>query len=117
MKSVAAGDGDRILRTPLTRYYAEAGTPPGFWMGSGLGRLGHGELVEGAQVSEAQLALLVGMGHDPITGEPLGRVYQQFASITERIKQRSTPSWDRRLERRKWPQSRRRKPSAAPAVR
>jgi conjugative relaxase-like TrwC/TraI family protein len=88
LKSIAAGDGDRSLSTPLTRYYAEAGTPPGFWMGSGLGRLGHGELVEGAQVSEAQLALLVGMGHDPITGVPLGRAYQQFASITERIKQR-----------------------------
>ena len=68
LKSVAAGDGDRSLSTPLTRYYAEAGTPPGFWMGSGLGRLGHGELVEGAQVSEAQLALLIGMVHDPITG-------------------------------------------------
>lgn len=88
LKSIAAGDGDRSLSTPLTRYYAEAGTPPGFWMGSGLGRLGHGDLVEGGQVSEAQLALLVGMGHDPITGEPLGRAYQQFASITERIKQR-----------------------------
>ncbi len=88
LKSIAAGDGDRSLSTPLTRYYAEAGTPPGFWMGSGLDRLGHGELVKGAQVSEAQLALLVGMGHDPITGEPLGRAYQQFASITQRIKQR-----------------------------
>src|SRR5699024_9032932 len=57
LKSIAAGDGDRSLSTPLTRYYAEAGTPPGFWMGSGLGRLGHGDLVEGGQVSEAQLAL------------------------------------------------------------
>ena len=88
LKSVAAGDGDRSLSTPLTRYYAEAGAPPGFWMGSGLGRLGHGELVEGSQVSEAQLQLLIGMGHDPVTGEPLGRAYQQFASITERVKQR-----------------------------
>ncbi len=88
LKSVAAGDGDRSLSTPLTRYYAEAGAPPGFWMGSGLGRLGHGELGEGAQVSEAQLQLLIGMGHDPITGEPLGRAYQQFASINERVKQR-----------------------------
>jgi hypothetical protein len=88
LKSVAAGDGGRSLSTPLTRYYAEAGTPPGFWMGSGLGRLGHGELVEKAQVSEAQLALLIGTGHDPITGDPLGRAYQQFASIGERIKQR-----------------------------
>ncbi len=88
LKSVAAGDGDRSLSTPLTRYYTDAGTPPGFWMGSGLSRLGHGELVEGAQVSEAQLQLLIGMGHDPITGDPLGRAYQQFASIAERIEQR-----------------------------
>jgi len=88
LRSVAAGDGDRSLSTPLTRYYTEEGTPPGFWIGSGLGRLGHGELVEGAQVSEAQLQLLIGMGHDPITGEPLGRAYQQFASIAERVKQR-----------------------------
>ncbi|WP_294181311.1 MobF family relaxase [uncultured Schumannella sp.] len=88
LKSVAAGDADRSLSTPLTRYYTAAGTPPGFWMGSGLGRLGNGELVEGAQVSEAQLQLLIGMGHDPITGEPLGRAYQQFTSATERVKQR-----------------------------
>ena len=88
LKSVVAGDGDRSLSTPLTRYYTEAGAPPGFWMGSGLGRLGHGELVEGAQVSEAQLQLLIGMGHDPITGDPLGRAYQQFAPIAERVKQR-----------------------------
>lgn len=88
LKSVVAGDGDRSLSTPLTRYYTEAGAPPGFWMGSGLGRLGHGELVEGAQVSEAQLQLLIGMGHDPITGDPLGRAYQRFAPIAERVKQR-----------------------------
>lgn len=27
LRSVAAADGDRSLSTPLTRYYAEAGTP------------------------------------------------------------------------------------------
>lgn len=37
LRSVAAGDGDRSLSTPLTRYYAEEGTPPGRWLGSGLG--------------------------------------------------------------------------------
>ena len=30
LRSVAAGDGDRSLSTPLTRYYEEAGTPPGY---------------------------------------------------------------------------------------
>lgn len=73
LRTVAAGDGDRSLSTPLTRYYAEAGTPPGRWLGSGVPALGHGELAPGAQVSEAQLQLLVGMGRDPITGASLGR--------------------------------------------
>ena len=36
-------DGDRELSTPLTRYYAEAGTPPGQWLGSGVVALGKGE--------------------------------------------------------------------------
>ena len=62
LKSIAAGDGDRSLSTPLTRYYAEAGNPPGFWLGQGLASLGHGELAGGSQVSEAQLQLLIGMG-------------------------------------------------------
>lgn len=29
LRSVAASDGDRSLSTPLTRYYAEQGTPRG----------------------------------------------------------------------------------------
>jgi len=32
LKSVAVGDGDRSLSSPLTRYYVEPGTPPGTWM-------------------------------------------------------------------------------------
>ena len=35
LRSIAAGDGDRDLGTPLTRYYAAHGTPPGRWLGSG----------------------------------------------------------------------------------
>ena len=62
LRTVAAGDGDRSLSTPLTRYYTEEGTPPGFWMGSGLPYLGNGELVGGEHVPEAQLQLLIGMG-------------------------------------------------------
>ncbi|MFX4288293.1 MobF family relaxase [Zafaria sp. Z1313] len=89
LRSVAAGDGDRSLSTPLTRYYAEAGNPPGHWLGSGLSALGSGELYDGAQVSEAQLQLLIGMGHDPITEASLGRAYQQFASVSERIETRT----------------------------
>ena len=90
LRTVAAGDGDRSLSTPLTRYYAEAGTPPGRWIGSGLAGLGGGRIVEGDQVSEAQLQLLVGMGRDPITGDPLGRAYPAYKSVAERIEERTT---------------------------
>ena len=88
LKSVAAGDGDRSLSTPLTRYYAEAGNPPGFWLGAGIAAFGRGSLAEGSPVSETQLQLLVGMGRDPLTGAPLGRAYQQFAPVAERIQER-----------------------------
>jgi conjugative relaxase-like TrwC/TraI family protein len=75
LRSVAAGDGNRQLSTPLTRYYTEAGTPPGRWLGSGLHALGHGEVRQGDVVEEHQLALLLGTGSDPVTGEPLGRAF------------------------------------------
>ncbi len=88
LRTVAAGDGHRSLSTPLTRYYAEAGTPPGRWLGSGVAALGHGELTPGAQVSEAQLQLLVGMGRDPITGVPLGRAYPVYSSTADRVADR-----------------------------
>lgn len=75
LRSVAAGDGNRQLSTPLTRYYTEAGTPPGRWLGSGLHALGNGEIRQGDVVGEQQLALLLGTGSDPVTGEPLGRAF------------------------------------------
>ncbi|MCH6470707.1 relaxase domain-containing protein [Sinomonas sp. 5-5] len=88
LRTVAAADGDRSLSTPLTRYYAEAGTPPGRWLGSGLPALGAGQLRAGDEVSEAQLQLLVGMGRDPLTGEPLGRAYPSYQSVSERVAER-----------------------------
>ena len=88
LRTVAAGDGDRSLSTPLTRYYAEEGTPPGRWLGAGVRGLGGGRIAEGDQVSEAQLQLLVGMGCDPATGEPLGKAYPQYKTTSERIEAR-----------------------------
>ncbi len=85
LRTVAAGDGDRSLSTPLTRYYAEEGSPPGRWLGSGSTALGGGRIAVGDQVSEALLQLLVGMGCDPITGAPLGRAYPEYRSAAERI--------------------------------
>lgn len=88
LSSVAAGDGDRSLSTPLTRYYAEEGTPPGQWIGSGVAALGKGQLAVGDRVSEAQLQLVMGMGRDPITGDPLGLAFPVYKSIPERIEAR-----------------------------
>ena len=80
LRTVAAADGERPLSTPLTRYYAEAGTPPGRWLGSGLSSLADRRISAGSRVSEAQLELLLGMGRDPGTGAPLGRAYPEYAA-------------------------------------
>ena len=89
LRTVAAGDGDRSLSTPLTRYYSAEGTPPGRWMGVGLSALGSGKITTGDEVSEQQLQLLVGMGRDPITGDPLGRAYPTYTSVAQRIEART----------------------------
>nr|WP_253182574.1 MobF family relaxase [Jiangella alba] len=86
-RTIAAADGDRSLSTPLTRYYAESGTPPGWWLGSGLASLG-GPLAVGDRVSEPQLQLLVGMGRHPLTGEPLGRGLPAFRGVADRVRER-----------------------------
>src|SRR5690625_7857340 len=88
LRTVAAADGDRPLSTPLTRYYAEAGTPPGQWLGSGVASLGTGRLAVDDRVSEAQLQLLMGMGRDPLTGDPLGLAFPAYKSPAERVEAR-----------------------------
>ena len=100
LRTVAAADGERPLSTPLTRYYAEAGTPPGRWLGSGLPTLANGRIGARSRVSEAQLELLLGMGRDPGTGAPLGRAYPEYAeseaSPDQRVADASPPSRCRR---------------------
>ena len=74
LRSVARGDGAATTSSPLTRYYAESGTPPGRWLGTGLAGLNGGlGLAAGSEISEAMLFNLLGILTDPITGEPLGR--------------------------------------------
>lgn len=89
LRTVASGDGDRDLSTPLTRYYAEKGSPPGRWMGAAVAALGDGAIIVGDQVTETQLQLLVGMGRDPVTGDALGRAYPNFLTPNERIQKRT----------------------------
>ncbi|WP_407343381.1 MobF family relaxase [Pengzhenrongella phosphoraccumulans] len=85
LRSVVTGDGDRSLATPLTRYYAETGTPPGMWMGSGVGEFGEGQLAPGDVVTARQLENLLGGGRDPLTGEPLGRAFATYEPLRDRI--------------------------------
>jgi len=74
MESVAAADGVRRQSMSLTDYYAESGTPPGVFLGAGLGALDDGRGVEkGSPVSEEHLFNLLGMCADPVTGKALGR--------------------------------------------
>jgi conjugative relaxase-like TrwC/TraI family protein len=78
LRTVVAGDGNRSLSTPLTRYYGASGTPPGRWMGDGLRGIGAGGISIGEKVTESQLQLLIGQGRDPVSGEPLGRAYPVY---------------------------------------
>ncbi|MFD6094113.1 MobF family relaxase [Oerskovia sp. NPDC060338] len=88
LKSVAAGDGDRSMGTPLTRYYTESGCPPGTWLGTGLSSLDTGQgpaLADGDTVTEEQLARLLGEGMHPLTGAKLGSPYPQLRPPREQI--------------------------------
>ncbi|MCL1899437.1 MAG: relaxase domain-containing protein, partial [Promicromonosporaceae bacterium] len=89
LASVVAGDGDRSLSTPLTRYYAEVGCPPGRWLGSGIDSLQLDTLAVGDVVTEAQLQALIGQGCNPVTGEDLGRPLLHHSSVQERVRARA----------------------------
>src|SRR3954447_10442289 len=79
MNSVARGDGAVAASSPVTRYYAESGTPPGRFLGAGLAGLDAGRGVPvGTVVSEEALWRMLGMMADPVTGEPLGRRPQHW---------------------------------------
>jgi len=73
MSSVARMD-EATRASGLTAYYAAKGTPPGRFLGKGLGGLDNRRgVAPGAEVSEDHLWRLIGMLQDPITGEALGR--------------------------------------------
>src|SRR5258708_3453492 len=73
MESVAGGDGAAEGTSPLTRYYAESGTPPGIFLGSGLCDLNGGRGVEsGSEVTEDHLRNMLAACADPVSGEPIG---------------------------------------------
>lgn len=65
MSSVARGDGAGPASSPLTRYYAESGTPPGRFLGAGLAGLAGGQgVAAGSMVTEEHLFRMLGMLQD-----------------------------------------------------
>ncbi|MFE5291413.1 MobF family relaxase [Isoptericola sp. NPDC056618] len=84
LRSVVQSDGDAAQATAFTRYFAEAGTPPGVWMGKGVAYFGNGELRPGMTVTPEQLQTLLGRGNDPVNGENLGRPFREYPTVAER---------------------------------
>ncbi|MFE5291844.1 MobF family relaxase [Isoptericola sp. NPDC056618] len=88
LRSVVTGDGNEPRASAFTRYFTEAGTPPGVWMGRGVGHLGDGALQPGMTVTPAQLQAMLGHGVDPVTGEPLGRQFREYPTAKDRAARR-----------------------------
>lgn len=84
LRSVVTGDGSKPQSSAFTRYFTEAGTPPGVWMGRGVEHLGDGALEPGMTVTPSQLQALLGHGVDPVTGEPLGRPFREYPTAKAR---------------------------------
>ena len=90
MESIAVGDGAAEPGTPLSRYYESSGTPPGVWMGAGLGGLNGGTgLAAGSQVTADQLGNMLGLCVDPVSGGLCGRKPNaEPAPLSERVARR-----------------------------
>jgi hypothetical protein len=82
LRTVAAGDGDRSLSTPLTRYYNAEGTPPGRWLGAGVAGLGGGQIVEGDQGRYVVIRTDPWQydNHDDVRGSLIAEVLDQLGS-------------------------------------
>jgi conjugative relaxase-like TrwC/TraI family protein len=88
VRNVAAGDGRGVgAGSPMTRYYAADGYPPGTWLGSGLNGLTASERA-GSEVTEEQLRALFEGARSPFTGAALGKVPAKYPTRAERIERR-----------------------------
>ena len=88
IESVTDGPGQEHAHFDGTRYYTNAGTPPGRWLGGGLDGLGddHRHLRAGRRVGADQLRALIQDGADPITHRPLGRAFPAHVSTADRVR-------------------------------
>jgi conjugative relaxase-like TrwC/TraI family protein len=80
--SVARGDGETEPSSSLAAYYAESGTPPGVFLGSGLADLDGGKGLErGSQVSEEHLWNMLVACSDPVSGETIGSLPRRSGNV------------------------------------
>lgn len=88
IESVADGPGQEHAHFDATRYYTNAGTPPGRWLGGGLDGLGDDDrhLHAGRRVGADQLRALIQDGADPITRKLLGRAFPAHVSTADRVR-------------------------------
>ena len=78
-------DHGRPGTTPMTRYYAAHGTPPGTWLGTGLTGLNNGDgLTSGSVVTPVQMERLFANGEDPATGKSLGQSPHVYTGPADR---------------------------------
>lgn len=95
LSSVARGDGAAYSASSLTRYYAESGTPPGWFLGAGLAGLADGSGVQaGSVVSEEHLFRMLGMLQDPASGQPLGRLPSAVSTCVDGSTRRPVAGFD-----------------------
>lgn len=91
MESVAVGDGAADRSSPLSRYYAESGTPPGRFLGTGLVDLDGGKgVAAGSQVTEEHLRLMLAALADPVSGEPVAGSPQAPAGAARSLTDRAS---------------------------
>lgn len=88
IESVADGPSQEHAHFDGTRYYTNAGTPPGRWLGGGLDGLGDDDrhLRAGRRVGADQLRALIQDGADPITHQLLGRAFPAHVSTADRVR-------------------------------
>jgi conjugative relaxase-like TrwC/TraI family protein len=94
LRHTAAGDAARSQSTSLVDYYAATGYPPGRWLGTGLAGLNDGTgIPSGSVVTEQALSALYA-GRDPVTGQPLGRPFRDYAGVDGRPRRHAVAGFD-----------------------
>ena len=117
IESIARGDGAADQSSPLTRYYAESGTPPGRFVGGGLAALG---LDHGQEVTDEHLYRMLMEVTSPATGDQLGRQCPPAVppSLEERVEARLArlPAHEREAARAEVRASERQRTQRAPVA-